>query len=544
MSTPLHPSRLASPSNVHDNSHDYAISDSPMSEHSHRLPPHPDSPNGDLAEAKDQVKELSYLIISGGTGANSIAGAFGHSPAFVLPVSDDGGSSSEILRCFGGPSIGDIRSRLSRLIPVPSHPSSKTDKERAAIYNLMAFRFPSEAEEKAVRDMWMEIVEGKSTLWDGIGEDKKECIRAFLVHFETQCLKRAHKRFSFRNFSLGNGFLTGARDLFGSLPSAIFLFKSIAGVAQGVQVIPVINTNQTVTIAAQLANSTTLVGQCAISHPSPSSSSSTTTSTHTPIHGTHTPAALPGVHPFLRSHFRRDSRTFDTPDASAPPTRGHSNDRLADWEEEGGEKEGKHGGNLGYKKGEEELPLEAKVERIFYINLYGQEIYPDPNHDFIDAIHQRDVLVYSCGSLWTSIVPCLALKGLAGQIASSHTLKAKVLLLNSANDRETTDYAASEYVATILAMLRHYDKPKRNRVRDQLLPAPEWKAENLISHVVYLEGGTIPIDEEQITQSGIQMVCVPSSVHSAKRGGVPMFSSEAVKWAMSEVLTGLSQDTE
>lgn len=51
----------------------------------------------------------SYLIISGGTGANAIASAFGDDPAFVLPVSDDGGSSSEILRCFGGPSIGDIR---------------------------------------------------------------------------------------------------------------------------------------------------------------------------------------------------------------------------------------------------------------------------------------------------------------------------------------------------------------------------------------------------------------------------------------------------
>ena len=51
----------------------------------------------------------TYLIISGGTGANSFVSAFGSSPAFVLPVSDDGGSSAEILRCFGGPSIGDIR---------------------------------------------------------------------------------------------------------------------------------------------------------------------------------------------------------------------------------------------------------------------------------------------------------------------------------------------------------------------------------------------------------------------------------------------------
>jgi hypothetical protein len=59
-------------------------------------------------------KDLSYVVISGGTGANSIATAFGPSPAFVLPVSDDGGSSAEILRCFGGPSIGDISESCSR----------------------------------------------------------------------------------------------------------------------------------------------------------------------------------------------------------------------------------------------------------------------------------------------------------------------------------------------------------------------------------------------------------------------------------------------
>lgn len=74
-----------------------AIMDSPV----------PESPN------RGTIKDLSYLIISGGTGANSIAGAFGHSPSFVLPVSDDGGSSSEILRCFGGPSIGDISEFMS-----------------------------------------------------------------------------------------------------------------------------------------------------------------------------------------------------------------------------------------------------------------------------------------------------------------------------------------------------------------------------------------------------------------------------------------------
>ena len=47
----------------------------------------------------------SYLVISGGSGGNSICSAFSD-VCFGLPVSDDGGSSSEIIRVLGGPSIG------------------------------------------------------------------------------------------------------------------------------------------------------------------------------------------------------------------------------------------------------------------------------------------------------------------------------------------------------------------------------------------------------------------------------------------------------
>jgi hypothetical protein len=224
---------------------------------------------------------------------------------------------------------------------------------------------------------------------------------AFLVHFQTLCLRRAHKRFSFRNFSLGNGFLTGARDLFGSLPSAIFLFKSIAGVDPGVQVIPVINTNQTVTIAASLVNGSTIIGQCAISHPveiagsSPASNIGVPTPAHTPAFTTPSPTPFPfpfqpqapeafarkqaqAIHtgsssstPSLRTHFRRDSRTFDL-DIQSPsePASRSSLDGSPRIVVE--EPEEKMGGNIGYRKGEEEIPLEARIERIFYINLYGQ----------------------------------------------------------------------------------------------------------------------------------------------------------------------------
>ncbi|WVO12589.1 hypothetical protein L204_100194 [Cryptococcus depauperatus] len=484
---------------------------------------------GDLAEAGNgKVNNISYLIVSGGTGANFIAGAFGHSPAFVLPVSDDGGSSSEILRCFGGPSIGDIRSRLIRLIPLAQNPSTREDKERAAIYRLMAHRFPADSSENAVRDMWHEIVEGKSCLWEGIGEDKKECIRAFLVHFETQCLKRAHKRFSFRNFSLGNGFLTGARDLFGSLPSAVFLFKSIAGVSSGAQVIPCINTNQTVTIAAELTNRDTLVGQCNISHPSPDASPTSSLSTATQKIFQKGLSSMP---PTLRSHFRKDSRTFDTPDAITSPIHQES----TDWQVKHDEEE-KDMSNLAYRKGEGEVPLDAKIKRVFYINLYGQEIYPDPNTDFLESLHKRDVLVYSCGSLWTSIVPCLALRSLAKQIATSPTLRAKVLLVNSNNDRETSNYLVSDHVATILAMLRHYDKPKTNKSHEQSLLQTEYKANELISHIVWLDGCRVEIDEEEILRLGIKIIKVPQIIHGAKSGETPLFSNEVVEWAMDQVL--------
>jgi hypothetical protein len=70
-----------------------------------------------------------------------------------------------------------LGSRLIRLIPLVEKPVTLAEMERLAIYNLMAYRFPSEAPEKVVREIWMEIVEGRSTLWEGIGEDKKECIR-------------------------------------------------------------------------------------------------------------------------------------------------------------------------------------------------------------------------------------------------------------------------------------------------------------------------------------------------------------------------------
>lgn len=116
------------------------------------------------------------------------------------------------------------------------------------------------------------------------------------------------------------------------------------------------------------ANGTTLVGQCNISHPAPPvepphlvRSNSRATGSRPP------PTKRRPVHVA-----RRDSRTFDTaptptPESITPPLEFETTDgTLDDGEDAIGT------GNIMYTKGMKEVPLEARVERLFYINLYGQ----------------------------------------------------------------------------------------------------------------------------------------------------------------------------
>lgn len=67
------------------------------------------------------------VVFSGGSAANSLVDVFNEvleknscSLTYVIPISDNGGSSSELIRVFGGPGIGDIRSKLLNLrFPCP-----------------------------------------------------------------------------------------------------------------------------------------------------------------------------------------------------------------------------------------------------------------------------------------------------------------------------------------------------------------------------------------------------------------------------------------
>lgn len=183
---------------------------------------------------------------------------------------------TEIIRVLGGPSIGDIRSRLVRLASLAAKRGDNKYNlgypgSREALLRLLTYRLPMGGPIKEIKQEWMEIIEGKHRLWRGIDPEKRECVRGFLVQFHSDILHRAHRNFNFRGGSIGNFFLAAMQRFFRSIQSAIFLFSAltdISSVLPGCHVVPAINTNKTTTIAAKLTDGKMLVGQCEISHPS------------------------------------------------------------------------------------------------------------------------------------------------------------------------------------------------------------------------------------------------------------------------------------
>ncbi|KAJ7674447.1 hypothetical protein B0H17DRAFT_1170677 [Mycena rosella] len=416
----------------------------------------------------------SCVVISGGTGGNAICAAFGSRACYVLPVSDDGGSSSEIIRVLGGPSIGDIRSRLVRLIP-SAPPAAPLD----AIRTLLAYRLPAHYSEREARDEWRDIIEGRSALWSGIPSDRKETIRGFLVYFESELLKRAHKNFTFVNGSIGNYFLAAAQGFFRSLPASIFLFSSITN--SQANILPVIVTNHTVTIAAELDNGEKLVGQCEISHP----------------------VATQGSEAF--------------------------NITLSDGDGDGMGETISQRKNVLFEQQDKGVyqPLAARISRLFYMNAYGFEIHPSPNPEYISALAANDVLVYSCGSLWTSIIPCLALRGVATAIARSRSLRAKVLLLNSKNDRETDGYTAVDYINAIVRTLNAQYNAQSYGLAYGLGGNTTFPVSAFITDLVFLKDTSVAVDLRQITAMGVRCTEVD---------GAGVFDAAGVKEALDGIM--------
>jgi hypothetical protein len=78
-------------------------------------------------------------IFSGGSGFNTTAillKTVTNQVTYIMPVSDNGGSTAEISRVLGGPALGDIRSRLMAL-------ASHHSLQEHAVTQLLKYRLPN-----------------------------------------------------------------------------------------------------------------------------------------------------------------------------------------------------------------------------------------------------------------------------------------------------------------------------------------------------------------------------------------------------------------
>ncbi|KAK1813840.1 hypothetical protein LTR12_011748 [Friedmanniomyces endolithicus] len=439
----------------------------------------------------------AIVVFSGGTAANSLVDVFdgvreaNHSTlSYVIPVSDNGGSSSELIRVFGGPGIGDVRSRLVRLL-------SEDGEEAMAIKHFFNYRLPKTY--GPARNEWLDIIESNHSLWTGISSPKKELIRSILNSINLEMLKRLRptSRFDFSGASIGNLFLTGARLFTGSFEAAIYLLSSICAVPSSVSVLPVINTNFAHHIAAGLTDGTIITGQNNISHPSAPTN------------------AVPGEQPMSpgRRHLKETEEHDDkAEDANGPGT-------LPILRKPA----------IAISKGDEE-DLPARIERLWYINPYGQEISIPCSPRVLDALGSASCIIYSIGSLFTSIVPSLVLRGV-GQAVSSPQIKSKILILNGTIDRETGPsthpFTALDFVAAIAnACCESRDLP---------IPCDAAQYCQYVTHVVYLDTATSPkVDRDAFNAVGIETMRIYGRRDGSGKGG--RYDAKALEQALEVIM--------
>ncbi|CAI7661688.1 unnamed protein product [Penicillium crustosum] len=442
------------------------------------------------------------VVISGGSAANNLVDVFNavreskNCPlSYIIPISDNGGSSSELIRIFGGPGIGDVRSRLVRLIP-----DSPANSERSAVKALFNHRLPAEA--GIATNEWQSIVDGTSGLWTAITPAKKELIRSFFNVLNLEILKRARppsSTFDFTSASVGNLFLTAARLFSGSFESAIYLLGSICGVPSDlVRVIPAINSNFSHHISASLADGTVIVGQNSISHPSEATALEHNSRSRRP------------------SLLLADGDDVDYTDSEMSDPTTYEEDHLP------GSLATLRNKNIKFSKTENE-DLSSRITRIWYINPYGQEIRPPANPRVLEAINDSQAIIYSIGSLYTSIIPAIVLRGVGKSIVSSPA-RHKILILNGSLDRETgppsAPFTASDFVEAIVSAgeesrgrgpivhAQHQSqsqKPATTSVQENVrnYRAPPYT--NYVTHILHLDGpGTPHVDRERLAHMGIE----------------------------------------
>lgn len=489
----------------------------------------------------------------------------------VLPVTDDGGSTAEIVRVLGGPAVGDIRSRLLRL--APGHTREGRAVRRLLGHRLVSLetikkqqqqqrrrrssKYDDDEEEEEItadkvsrmaREEWFDIIDGgmeshrhhglrhyadeeeeeednddesdsddyEHPLWKGVSTPYRSIIRSFLVHFHSQVMhthngirhSSRNPPFDFTGGSVGNFFFAGARTFFGSLPAAIFLFSKVAGIPSGSRVLPAVLSEERLVLGAVLKDGTRLRGQYEISHPSPRQLAMKSNSTK----------EKDGQRDRSGS-FKAVVKSFDTSDSlnegitSLHPSAMKRVCYLLHDPTWRRKVQGQRNANNPSAAAEPPSPQRSK-SRVRTDWTDRHEVDPEPNPSVLEAISNANCIVYGCGSLFTSVLPSLVLRGVGEEIVRKAV--PRVLLLNGWHDHETTWMETSsdgnavvkqmDATAIVQTIASAFDRGNEQCKDDEddshdgcsVTPIP--LITDYITHILYPIGSEIDIKEQSLEE--------------------------------------------
>lgn len=156
----------------------------------------------------------------------------------------------------------------------------------------------------------------------------------------------------------------------------------------------------------------------------------------------------------------------------------------------------------------------SSIHRVFFVEKKregAQQVKVPANSRAVDALKNADVILFSTGSFFTSIIPCIMTESIAAAIRLSKA--PKVMVANSVVDDETRGYTLSRMLSTLVAVCQGCD-PEPGMVTDYIQYVV---ANNHGLSEEYRGVGTyIPVDRKAIEELGLVLLEYPLEVSRGK----------------------------
>ena len=418
----------------------------------------------------DREREMRIVVFSGGSATNALVSCFEkvanlsregveeggggggvsrdtqlssskNNTTYIIPVSDDGGSTSEILRCFGGLAVGDLRNRALVLF--------QDEGAREFLHHRL------NKDSRAARAEWDAVVGGTHPLWRLLDRSRQECraliaesLRVFQAAQTQAAQASAQTQFNFSTASLGNIVLKALEMQYG-IDDALHKFLRLGGVHEDVvSIMPCVTLQGAgpgpagpgtaaprLDLQLVLLNGDVITGQSEISHPAGGS----------------------------QLHF---SKTAD------------SHPRLAAAVQQ-----------LRYVVNDGKSSSSSSSAFINGSSAHASAAHVSAHGPAIASIRAADLIVYSIGSLITSLMPSLIVPEIAAAIAANTTAQ-KVLLQNGTYDRESYGLSCEDYTSLVASTLQQAMAEGKfgfeSQSESQSIPISQF-----ITHVIRLEDSEI-----------------------------------------------------